>query len=86
MKGLDVGHGVLVTGLTNAGAGSINNSTGVDGVVGVKSSAKRKRNFSQLLLPWPAVIRSGQNHIGWFVQRSPRNPATTIMTTTTPMM
>jgi hypothetical protein len=47
MKGLDVGHGVLVTGLTSAGAGSINNSTGVDGVVGVKSCAKRKRNFSQ---------------------------------------
>jgi hypothetical protein len=88
MKGLDVGYGVLVTGLTSAGAGSINNSTGVDGVVGVKSCcAKRKRNFSQLLLPWPAVIRSSQNHIGWFVQtRSPRNPATKIMTTTTPMM
>jgi hypothetical protein len=51
MKGLDVGYGALVTGLTSAGAGSINTSTGVDGVVGVKNSAKRKRNFSQLLPP-----------------------------------
>jgi hypothetical protein len=72
MKGLDVGYGVLVTGLTSAGAGSINNSTGVDGVVGVKSCAKRKRNFSQLLLPWPAVIRSGQNHIGCLFKRAAR--------------
>ena len=40
-----------VTGLTCAGRGGINNSTGVDGVLGVKACTKRKRNCSQLLLP-----------------------------------
>jgi hypothetical protein len=34
-----------------------------------------------------SMIKSGQNHIGSFVQTcSPKNPATTITTTTTPMM
>jgi hypothetical protein len=51
MKGLDVGYGVLCHRFDLRRAGSINNSTGVDGVVGVKSCAKRKRHFSQLLLP-----------------------------------
>jgi hypothetical protein len=51
MKGLDVGYGVLCHPFDLRRAGSINNSTGVGGVVGVKSCAKRNRNFSQLLLP-----------------------------------
>jgi hypothetical protein len=67
-------------------AGSINNSTGEDDVVRVKSFTKRKRIALSYYRLWPAMIRSGQNHIGWFVQRSPRNPATKITTTTTPMM
>jgi hypothetical protein len=75
-----------VTGLTYARRGSINSSTGMEGVVGVESCTKRKRIALSYYCLWPAMIRSGQNHIGWFVQRSPRNPATKIMTTTTPMM
>jgi hypothetical protein len=51
MKGLDVGYGVLCHPFDLRRAGSINNSTGVDGVAGVKSCAKRNRNFYQLLLP-----------------------------------
>jgi hypothetical protein len=67
-------------------ADSINNSTGEDDVVGVKSFTKRKRIALSYYRLWPAMIRSCQNRFGWFVQRSPRNPATKIMTTTTPMM
>jgi hypothetical protein len=86
MKGLDVGYGVLCQRFDLRQAGSINSSTGVEGVVGVESCTKRKQIALSYYCLWPAMIRSGQNHIGWFVQRSPRNPATTIMTTTTPMM
>jgi hypothetical protein len=59
-----------VTGLTCARRGSINSSTGVEGVLGVESCTKRKR----------IALSSGQNHL------SPKNPATKITTTTTPMM
>jgi len=86
MKGLDVGYGVLCHRFDLRQAGSINSSTGVEGVLGVESCTKRKRIGLSYYCLWPAMIRSGQNHIGWFVQRSPRNPATKIMTTTTPMM
>jgi hypothetical protein len=48
-----------VTGLTCAKPGSINSSTGVEGVLGVESCTKRKRIALR-----PAMIRSGQNHIG----------------------
>jgi len=86
MKGLDVGYGVLCHRFDLRQAGSINSSTGVEGVLGVESCTKRKRIALSYYCLWPAMIRSSQNHIGWFVQRSPRNPATKIMTTTTPMM
>jgi hypothetical protein len=60
-----------VTGLTCARRrGSINSLTGVEGVLGVESCTKRKR----------IALSSGQNYL------SPKNPATKIMTTTTPMM
>jgi hypothetical protein len=75
-----------VTSLTCAKPGSINSSTGVEGVLGVESCTKRQRIALSYYGLWPAMIRSGQDHIGWFVQRSPKNPATRIMTTTTPMM
>jgi hypothetical protein len=76
-----------VTGLTCARRGSINSSIGVEGIVGVESCTKRKRIALSYYCLWPAMRRSGQNHIGWFVQTcSPKNPATKIMTTTTPMM
>jgi hypothetical protein len=70
MKGLDVGYGVLCHRFDLRRAGSINSSTGVEGVLGVESCTKRKR----------IALSSGQNHL------SPNNPATKIMTTTTPMM
>jgi hypothetical protein len=85
MKGLDVGYRVLGHRFDLRQRGSINSSTGVEGVLGGESCTKRKRIALSYYCLWPAMIRSGQNHIGWFVQRSPRNPATKIMTTTTPM-
>jgi hypothetical protein len=85
---LGVGYGVLCHRFDLSPGASINNSTGVDGVLGIESCTKRQADCSELLLPLAShdKIRSGQNHIGWFVQRSPKNPATKIMTTTTPMM
>jgi hypothetical protein len=85
-KGLMLATTYSVTSLTCAGRGSINSSIGVEGVLGVESCTKRQRIALSYHCLWPAMIRSGQNHIGWFDQRSPRNPATKIMTTTTPMM
>jgi hypothetical protein len=41
MKGLDVGYGVLCHRFDMRLAGSINNSTGVDGVLGSKSCNKQ---------------------------------------------
>ncbi|MCW1988732.1 hypothetical protein ABIE85_004261 [Bradyrhizobium diazoefficiens] len=86
MKGLDVGYRVLCHWFDLRQAGQHQQSTGVEGVLGVESSAKRKRIALSYYCFWPAMMGSGQDHIGWFVQRSPRNPATKIMTTTTPMM
>jgi hypothetical protein len=83
-RALGVGYGVLCHRFDLSRGASINNSTGVEGDFGVESCTKRKRIALSCYCLWPAVIRSGQNHIGWFVQRSPKNPATKIMTTTTP--
>jgi hypothetical protein len=69
-KGLMLAMAYSVTGLTCAGRGSVNSSTGVEGVLGVESCTKRKR----------IALSSGQNHL------SPNSPATKMMTTTTPMM
>jgi hypothetical protein len=69
MKGLDVGYGALCHRFDQRQVGSINSSTGAEGVLGVERCTKRKR----------IALSSGQNHL------SPKNPATKIMTTTTPM-
>jgi hypothetical protein len=54
MKGRDVGYSVLCHPFDLRQAGSINSSTGVEGVVGVESCTKRKQIALSYYYLWPA--------------------------------